>query len=270
MATPPSTPPTTPTLVCKECGFENEPERVYCHQCGAKLDRSLLPPEALTPKEDPNEVRRRLRRMANPPGAGAKLILRWLISSVLLGAIFAVVALVSLPPRDSAPLPPEQVDNARLLSAELEDALANPGPPRRLVFTETAVNAYLAANVRPRRVNNNAAASYTPVFERVYLRFLDGNICRVTQQQSLFSLPIYLTCAYRPLARPDGRLVATPVGGALGRMPLPAIVMPYVTPWAFGPLFDRQKSDLSLLGRLGAATCRREQVELVTRPNGGG
>ena len=35
------------TLTCAECGFVNEAERVYCHNCGKKLDRSLIP------KEDP-------------------------------------------------------------------------------------------------------------------------------------------------------------------------------------------------------------------------
>ena len=269
MATPPSTPSTTPTLVCKECGFENEPERVYCHQCGAKLDRSLLPPEALTPKEDPEEVRRRLRRMANPPGAGAKMTLRRLFASILLGAIFALIVLACLPPRDSAPPPPEQVENARLLSSELEDAVAAPGAPRRLVLTEPVVNAYLAANVRSRRVNNGAS-TYAPLFERVYVRFLDGNVCRMTQQQSLFGLPLYTSCDYSPSTRTDGRLIATPGAGAVGRMPLPATLMRPLAPLLYGTLFDRQKGDLNLLNRLGAVTCRKEQVELVTRPNSGG
>ena len=269
MAKPPNTPAATPTLVCKECGFENEPERVYCHQCGAKLDRSLLPPEALSPKEDPEEVRRRLRRMANPPGAGVKLTMRRLLSSLLLGAVFAAVVLACLPPRDSAPPPAEQVENARLLSAELEDASAAPGPPRRLVFPEAVVNAYLAANVSPRRVNAGAPA-YLPSFERVYVRFLDGNVCRVTQQLSMFGLPLYTTCDYRPLARPDGRLTAEPGAGALGRMPLPAAAMRPLAPFVYQTLFEKQKGDMNLLGRLGGATCRKEQVELVTRPNGGG
>ncbi len=269
MATPPSTPAATPTLVCKECSFENEPERVYCHQCGAKLDRSLLPPEAITQKENPEDVRRRLRRMANPPRAGVKILLRRFFTSVLLGAAFAVVALACVPPRDAAPPAAEEVENAPLLSAQLEDAVASSGPPRRLVFPEAAVNAYLAANVRPRRVNTGASA-YAPSFERVYARFLDGNVCRVTQHQSLFGLPIFVTCSYRPLARPDGRLVAEPGAGAVGRMPVPAPAMRYLAPWAYGTLFEKQKSDLNLLGRLGGATCRKEQVELVTRPNSGG
>ena len=55
----------TTTLVCKQCNFENEPERVYCHNCGAKLDRSLLPPEA-TKREDPVIVQERVRKLVRP------------------------------------------------------------------------------------------------------------------------------------------------------------------------------------------------------------
>ena len=29
-------------LVCPECQRQNEPERIYCHDCGARLDRSAL------------------------------------------------------------------------------------------------------------------------------------------------------------------------------------------------------------------------------------
>lgn len=268
MAKPPS-PAVTPTLVCKGCGFENEPERVYCHQCGAKLDRNLLPQEAVPKREDAAEVRRRLQHMTDPPGAGTRLFVRRLVSSVLLAAILAAVVLAVLPPRDAAPPPPEEVDNARLLSAELEDAAGAPGPSRRLVLPEPAVNAYLAANLRPRRVNSGASA-YAPSFERVYVRFLDNNVCRVTQHQSLFGvMPIYVTCAYHVTTRPDGRVVAEPGAGAVGRMPAPAVGMRYLAPWAYGTLFEKARGDLNLLGRLGGVTCRPGQVELVTRPGGG-
>ena len=270
MATPPNTPAAMPTLVCKECGFENEPERVYCHQCGAKLDRSLLPPEALPKKDDPEEMRRRLRRMANPPGAGAKIFVRRLISSLLLGALFAVLVLAFIPPRDSTPPSAEEAENAPLLSAQLEDAVSAPGPARRLVFPEATVNAFLAGNLRPRRVNTGASA-YAPSFERVYVRFLEGNVCRVTQHQSYFGVvPLFVTCAYRPVVRSDAHLVAEPGAGAVGRLPLPAPLMRYLAPWAYGTLFEKAKSEMNLLGRLGGVTCRKEQVELDTRPGGGG
>ena len=34
------------TLTCKECQHVNEEARIYCHNCGTKLDRSLLVEDA--------------------------------------------------------------------------------------------------------------------------------------------------------------------------------------------------------------------------------
>ena len=65
--------PTKPVnLTCEQCGHENEAERVYCHNCGGKLDRSLLP------KEDPKTstqaaveaARKHVAKMTNPGSGG--------------------------------------------------------------------------------------------------------------------------------------------------------------------------------------------------------
>ena len=45
------------TLICPECRCENDPKRIYCHDCGARLDRSVL-----------------ARALANIDGMGAKSI----------------------------------------------------------------------------------------------------------------------------------------------------------------------------------------------------
>jgi hypothetical protein len=37
-------------LACTECQHQNEVQRIYCHNCGAKLDRSAL--LETRPKED--------------------------------------------------------------------------------------------------------------------------------------------------------------------------------------------------------------------------
>src|SRR5438552_884776 len=55
-------------LVCPECQHENEPERVYCHNCGARLDRFALTNEKGTPKENLVETQKRLRRIFSPRG----------------------------------------------------------------------------------------------------------------------------------------------------------------------------------------------------------
>jgi hypothetical protein len=52
-------------LVCAECRHENEAERIYCHNCGERLDRSAV--SAQKKAQDPQEVHRRLQKMLGPP-----------------------------------------------------------------------------------------------------------------------------------------------------------------------------------------------------------
>jgi len=52
-------------LVCPECRRENEPERIYCHDCGARLDRSSLAKEK-SKEEDPKATQKRLKAMLDP------------------------------------------------------------------------------------------------------------------------------------------------------------------------------------------------------------
>jgi predicted amidophosphoribosyltransferase len=53
----------TPKLFCPECRRENEPERIYCHDCGTRLDRSAA---ARSKKEPIQDTHKRVKRMFDP------------------------------------------------------------------------------------------------------------------------------------------------------------------------------------------------------------
>ena len=85
-------------LICPECRRENEPERIYCHDCGARLDRTALAKSA--PKgEDVKETQRRLRTMLDPQRAKMRLMF-FKVSKVILGSLRDAAAIVPmlLPP----------------------------------------------------------------------------------------------------------------------------------------------------------------------------
>ena len=111
-------------LVCPECRRENEPERIYCHDCGARLDRSAL--AKIGPKgEDAKETHRRLRSLLDPQRAKMRLMF-FKISKMVLGA-FATAALIQMllppdvPPRaKSGEFPPQ-------INLDLENAAMNHG-----------------------------------------------------------------------------------------------------------------------------------------------
>src|SRR3954447_16074507 len=90
------------TLQCKECQYENEPERVYCHNCGAKLDRSVLPKEEEVRRESPERARRRIMRMANPSSNVVKREIGALFKTLFF-AVLAACIIQCLRPPDGIP-----------------------------------------------------------------------------------------------------------------------------------------------------------------------
>src|SRR5258708_9765886 len=84
-------------LTCPECRRDNEPERIYCHDCGARLDRSALAGCRTGKIETSEELHKRMRGMFSqrPMKAqlfffkSAKLILIAIAAAALLGMLIA-------------------------------------------------------------------------------------------------------------------------------------------------------------------------------------
>jgi hypothetical protein len=87
------------TLTCGPCGYANEPERVYCHNCGTKLDRSLLPKEDGRKQESVEKTRRRVRKMTNP-GQDSPVVreVKAFFKTIIWAAVVAALILFALPP----------------------------------------------------------------------------------------------------------------------------------------------------------------------------
>jgi hypothetical protein len=254
-ARPPVAPP---TLLCKECKFENEPERVYCHNCGAKLDRSLLPPEVVQTRRDPAETQREVQKLMKPSSARLGRVVRNLLFCLVFGALVAAGFEASREPQDVPDLKQEQIDNARQIDAELQ-ALVDARAVRSIAYSENDVNAYLKNNVRPKK---NQPTIYGLKFEGAYAQFLDGNVCGMTQRMSLYDYPLYFTVAHR-VAVQGGKLMAVPVGARLGRLPLPAVVVKPLNE-LFAPSWAAEKSDKKMVEQLGSIAFRKGQVQLTT------
>src|SRR3954447_8384938 len=99
-------------LICPECRRENEAERIYCHDCGARLDRTALAKNA--PKgEDEKETQRRLLKMLDPQRANMRHLF-FKTSKLVLGAfpwpaIIQMLCPPALPPRPEAGEFPPQI-----------------------------------------------------------------------------------------------------------------------------------------------------------------
>ena len=229
-------------LVCPECRRENEPERIYCHDCGARLDRSAL--AKIAPKrEDPKDAQRRLRSMLDPKRDKIRLMFfkvsKLVLGSCALAAFIPMLLPPDVPPRaKSAEFPPQ-------INLELENAAMNHGvTPMR--YTDAQVNAYLANVLKSKQ----AALSKLLQFERAFVNF-DENICRVTAERSLLGYSIF-TATSSKVTLQDGKLTASNNGGSIGRLPIHPAIMKFGD-LIFSDLWtalDREKKSVSKMGAI--------------------
>src|SRR5881394_1471689 len=175
------------TLICPECRRENEAERIYCHDCGARLDRTAL--AKIAPKgEDVKDTQRRLRTMLNPQRAKMRLLF-FKVSKLILGALAtaAVVQMIlppDVPPRaKTGEFPPQ-------INLDLENAAMSHGAAP-LQYTEAQANAY-----------------------------------RITAERSLFGYSFFTTTAAR-VTLENGTLISSNNGGSIGRLPIHPLLMKY-------------------------------------------
>ena len=204
-------------LVCPECRRENEPERIYCHDCGARLDRTAL--AKIAPKgEDAKETQRRLRTMLDPQRAKMRHLF-FKTSKMILGALATAALIQMLLPPDlpakakSGEFPPQ-------IGLDVENALLN-HQTAPLQYTEAQVNAYLGSALKSKQ----AALSKLLQFERAAVTF-DETVCRITAERSLFGFSVY-SSTFAKVTVQNGTVSATNIGGSIGRMPIHPLLMKY-------------------------------------------
>jgi hypothetical protein len=249
-----------PTLTCKQCNYDNEPERVYCHNCGAKLDRSLLPKEPAKNKETLEQSRKRVRKLVNPARG---FFTNWhrALLNVLSSAVTIALLIQFARPPAGVPKAPTKDDlvNAPQLVEAIEDLQMSPTPQARQLPEET-INLYLAANVKTKP---GAAGDYF-TFDRAFVN-LGKDVIKITAQESAFGYPLYAGSSYK-LSIAGGKLVATNVGGSLGRMPVHPMIMAYCG-FAFDQLWAALQREKSLLDNMQSVTVAPGVFTFVTKPH---
>lgn len=243
---------TTPTLKCSECSYENEPERVYCHNCGTKLDRSLLPKE-WEKRESPERARKRIKRMTNPGGAVKREVFTFIQVLVWSALLAAVVAMV----RPPGNIPPEKQIGNRIVSNDLAEAVASPRPIR-LEFTEADVNTFLRSSVKP--------GAKSPVgidFKRAFSRFTPG-VVHIGAEQSLWGFPVYSGVDYKLEAK-DGTFKHTNIGGNFGRLRVHPFLMQYAD-FFFDKIWPSLRKEHVQMQRMQIIQIEAGKVTMVTKP----
>ena len=250
--------PVSPTLPCKQCGYNNEPERVYCHNCGGKLDRSLLPKEDQIRRESPDKARRRIRRMANPESNPVVRELKALVKTLVWAAVVAALILAALPPADAPGRQPELAD--RIVGSELMDALSRP-QPTMVTFSEADINGFFRTSMKAAK-----APEWMPMtFERAYVRLKPG-VVHIGQRQSLYGYALYSTTAYK-LEVKNGAFTPTNVGGSFGRMKVHPVLMNGLN-FTFSKFWNALKRERDMMTKMQDVRVEQGRITLVTKGAG--
>src|SRR5438270_7497128 len=243
---------TEPTLkvTCTECRHENEAERIYCHNCGERLDRSPVLAQKKT--QDPGDERRRLQKMMEGPSKLRRNF--FAISKLALGAIAAAALVeIALPP--DLPAPTKAVPPQMDLDLESAAAFKKPGP---FEYSQEQVNAYLAY-----RLTSKKKALNKPLldFVRATASFREG-ACTIGMERSLYGYSLFSRTSYR-IETGAGKIGATNVGGWIGRMPVHPVIMRFGD-IIFADLWSALDRERKLLGKMGAVNFHDGSVSITT------
>lgn len=217
-------------LNCASCGYDNDPTRVYCHNCGTKLERGEgdpAPPSVFS--SSPPQVKIKKRR---EPIAWGRYFLFFLRLCVLVGLVTAIV-LALIPPRSiPAPVTPDE-DLARRLSGLVQDAALADGK-RGFAISAADLQRWFSTVVQFRRPEN--LWEVDP--QRVYIEQKDGSIRVGVEALAGGAVNLYFEGEYAPVPTAGGGYGLKPLGYSIGRLPIPA------EPQWIGWLVERQMSAL--------------------------
>jgi hypothetical protein len=254
-----ATTPSGPTLTCSQCGFANETERVYCHNCGAKLDRSLLPKGEQAGKEAVDRVRKRVKKMTNPGQTSVTRELKTL-ANVIVWAVLAAFIIGFI--REPGGVPSAKTDEGglRMVGSEIAEALEFP-QSRALQFTDGEVSSYLRSALK----SKTAGLIPGVKFERAYVKFEPGNVY-IGLQQSIAGYSLYSGSRYQ-IGVKDGQFFARNVGGNFGRVAVHPGLMQYLDV-VFRPLWKPLKREHDQMKSMQRVEAMKGSVVLVTKGRG--
>jgi hypothetical protein len=199
---------TMTTVVCGECRHENEPERVYCHDCGARLDRTAVKPR----KEKVEDAQKRVKKLFDPHRARIRMLFFKISKVVLAAVVVAAVVQILMSPD----MPPAA--NTAQLASEMRDNVENAASRHqgtRLRYTEDQVNTFLFYALKSKKSSLDQPLLD---FKKAVVSFRERS-CVVTMERSLFGYSLYTTATYAPKIE-GGKLVMTTTGGSIGRLPV--------------------------------------------------
>ncbi len=246
-------------LVCTQCKHENEIERVYCHNCGEKLDRSLLPQiDEVKSAEDQSKNARKIKSMMNPNRFALARSVKTFVLLLIFAALVAVAYLATQAPANVPPMKSDRLADIEV--TEVWSGMMNTRPAVSVALKEFDVNSYLRKTVK------GADGALGTKFERAFAQFEPGVVTVVTQRNA-WGLPLYNSVSFKPVLA-DGKWTADVQKVAIGRLMIPGKLakltkLDTVVLSPFSKVFERE---IKQLDRLATIEPGENVISLATKP----
>jgi hypothetical protein len=243
-------------LPCQKCGYENELGRIFCHQCGTKLDLSQIKP--------PSQGGKRLKRRGK---GSAKKLVRVAIDAAILGILFWGAYLLVQVPADKIPKPTDKERIAAESRRGKLEMMVMSTKPGSLEITPGEFNAYLDG--LSAKQAQGEGASVKP--ESLRAVFGNGVISVIFRGEvTVAGINKKLCISYTGVPQiKGGHFEFKPVAAQIGELPLHPWILENTSlmkKWyssMFGGLVDEQR----LLERLSSITITPAQATLNYQPN---
>ncbi len=239
----------TKKVICAECRHENEAQRIYCHNCGERLDRSAVLAEKKA--KAPEDEFRRLQKMMEGP---SQLRRNFFAVSKLALAAVAAAALVEIASPPDLPAPTKTVPPQMDLDLENAASFQKAGA---FEYSQEQVNAYLAYRLTSKKKMLNKPMLD---FVRATAVFRDG-ACTIGMERSLFGYSIVTQSSYH-LETAAGKTAATNVGGSIGRLPIHPAIMKFAD-IMLADLWFALDREHKLVGKMAAVSFRDGAVTIT-------
>ncbi|MEI8293477.1 MAG: hypothetical protein WCG66_05705 [bacterium] len=243
--------------VCTACEAENDDTRIFCLNCRERLPQAQpgspsgsiqtsagasappLPSGVIAKKPAPRKIPQARRRLSS-------LIWTFLVLGVLSGLVFAIYLVAQRPDDISPPVQKDAAASAALASF-FQKASVTPGGA--WMGSEDSINRFLLENVH--LVPVSAPLGLHTEFKRCYVELRDGRLDFV-MEESLQGHPLYFSLVLEPYSV-DGDLKVRFVGASLGKLPVPARLVPFLI-GIWRPCFDSLGAIMDALDSASAAS----------------
>lgn len=247
----------------------NEPQRVYCHNCGEKLDRSAVLKAAEKVAKKSASKPKGLPKQKVPL---FQVFIAPLLSLILLGAITASLICMLTPPEEF----PYEVPESLLLDPpnlkiSFENVLAS-GGGRKFGITSDQINAYLLSRIGIRsapgfvffvtwdraatELNRDSASLY--IIRRVVFGSKEPKKHELAQH---FPLVVRADFEVQKMEDEPGIGVRA-TGGQIGRLRLPGLVMDFLKQFLFGELAKVMSEEILDLGKMKSIKISQGVLEI--------